>query len=346
MELETAQKFQLNPSVETTVWTGCLYLCQCPWEIVPVFHVINSNGLQSEVRRTYKTPQSNLSNWTSSLCFPLCLSQIRSLEKWWNMDSPIHKSLLALTVDPVTHLRWTMYKDSKLCMREINCIHDESFPSSVAKFASTHATYFLPFLCSGSRLLHRLTLYYFALLRQNPSCHSPAVHCTYRCVLLKRSYPTSSPVKTQGGRPQACCLPHTIGFPEDWMLTSSMSGDRGHLARHSAKFLLEMVGESSYSEWQEPRSQGVHKRAGGSVGTAELLPSSQVARSLWRKGTTLRTSKSSWRGPQSHSRFEAWENMWVWGTEISKYRTGMENAENGKWWGIRARDGMEAAAGL
>lgn len=347
MELETAQKFQLNPSGETTIcWTGCLCLCQCPREIVPIFHVINSNGLQSEVRWTYKTPQSNLSNWTSSLCFLLCLSQICLLEKRWNVDSPIHKSFVALTDDPVTHPRWTMYKDSKLCMREIKCIRDKSFPSTTAKFANTHAIYFLPFLCLGSGLLHRLTLFYFALLRQNPSCHSPAVHCTYPCVLLKWSHPTISPVKIQGGKPQACRLPHTTGFPEDWMLTSSMSGDRGHFARHSAEFLLEMVGESSYSDWQEPRGQGVYKRARGRIGTAELLPGNQVARSLWRKGTTLRTSKSSQRGPWGRSRFGAWENMRVWGTEISKYRTGMENAENGKWRGIRDRDRTGAVAGL
>lgn len=59
-----------------------------------------------------------------------------------------------------------------------------------------------------------------------------------------------------------------------------LSGDRGQLARHSAKFLLEMVGESSDSDRQEPRGQGVHKRAGERIGTAELLPGSQVAGSL------------------------------------------------------------------
>lgn len=67
------------------------------------------------------------------------------------------ESLLALTDVPVTHLRWNLYKDSKLWMRKIKCMLDTSFPASIAKLESTHPTRFLPFLCLGSRLLPLLT---------------------------------------------------------------------------------------------------------------------------------------------------------------------------------------------
>lgn len=48
-------------------------------------------------------------------------------------------------------------------------------------------------------------------------------HCIYPEALLKCSYPTPSPEKTSGDRPQVCCLPHTTGFPADWVLTTCMT---------------------------------------------------------------------------------------------------------------------------
>lgn len=143
LELKMAQRFQLKPPVGTTIGIGCPYLHPHPWEVVPVLRVINSNRLQSKVRWTYKIPKSNLSHWSSPLCFLLWLSQICSLgkgETWISCACTCTRLPFGMNNNPLTHPRWNRYKDSKLWMRETKCIHDKSFRSSTAKFKSTHPT--------------------------------------------------------------------------------------------------------------------------------------------------------------------------------------------------------------
>ena len=227
LELKTAKRFQLNLPVGTTARTGCPCLCQHPWEIVAIFHAIKFQQAQEWSQMNLQTPRSNLSSWTSPLCFLFSLSQICSLAKSGTWISNSYTCLSPFwhgPYDPITHPRWNMSKDSKLCLWEI--IERWNAHVDIISFPPLPNAY----IQTGQRK-HTLRAFSCSVL-WGPDDFISTSWDTIRALVHFQSLhlsrgtskvftSTPPPEKTSGDRPQVCCLPRTTGFPADWVLTSA-----------------------------------------------------------------------------------------------------------------------------